>query len=118
MSVEPRKLIGCGSLQRRTYQGCVGIQHWKLNHQLFGLAAGLVRGEQWVRSSANARDYCNKFQQRLMWNSGRVVDQSFAQKIARGSLFIGKSRIETVDQNVGVNEIGHGRRAPRASNPD
>src|SRR5207244_9238664 len=64
-----------------------------------------------------ARDGGEKFDHRLMRQTNRICLDSFSQQFRRDALLCGKATIETVDQDVRVNESRDGK-APRESSRD
>jgi hypothetical protein len=53
---------------------------------------------------------------RLVWDPDAVFEQASPQKPRSQNLLLGK-RVETVNENVRVNERGHGRRDPPVASP-
>jgi len=49
-------------------------------------------------------DRSGKFNDRLMRDSNGVVSDAATQQIGRRSLLLGKSRVESIDQDVCINQ--------------
>lgn len=69
-------------------------------------------------SSEGPRDGGYELHNRLLRHSHRVLEDSSAEYVSGDLLFFGKPVIESVDQNVCINESGHGRKGPLLSTLD
>ena len=81
----------------------IGINNGELRHQFLGFAAGVKRVQQSIFFTA-ARSRGDKFQDRPMRDSRGAVEKPFARQRSSDFLLFGKSRIESVHQNVGINQ--------------
>lgn len=57
--------------------------------------------------SATARHSCDKLDDRLIRDSNGAASNSTAQQVCRNGLLLWKARVESVDQNVGIDEREH-----------
>jgi hypothetical protein len=110
----------------------VGEQHDSYDSSPFVKATGMLIAAQMIALMSRAkrkgdraqtkalrartRHRHDKLDDSLVGKPDCVVDEPGTQKICRDLLLFGKSAIEAADENIGVNERGDGRTAPRASN--
>src|SRR6266496_3329904 len=117
MGIEPGQIIGGGSSESHSDHLFIWIQDGKLADELFCLAARVCRCEKRAHSGDRSRNGGYELDDDLMGNPERAVVETAPQQLDRPPLLLGVTRIVFIDDNVGVNEGGHGRRGPPASSP-
>src|ERR1700744_4000844 len=74
-------------------------------------------GRSGIRPNSRASNGRHKLNQCLVRNSAGIVGQPLVQQIKSDPSLHGETRVETVYQDICVNEEGHGRTGPLLSNP-
>ena len=71
--------------------------------------------EQGLRTPVHTSDDSYELQERLLGDAERLIHQAAAQNLGRNPLLLWESRIETIDEDVRINESHHGYRSLRVS---
>ena len=116
MRVEPAHLICGTSTERVTKHGLVWVKNGELLEEFLRFPQG-VRLFQYNVPTNGSRHGCNEFDNRLMGDTHRVFSNAASEDIGCDLLLLRKSAVETVYQNVRVNESGHECTDPLCSSP-
>src|SRR5262249_17287192 len=92
-----------------------GIQDFELLDQLFCFAEGLELGQESAAPPEGTRDGRDELHDGLMGYAEAVVGDAPAQQSGNHPLLVGKARIESGHQNIGINEAWHEGRDPAAA---
>jgi hypothetical protein len=103
-------------LARRSLQGVVGIEHLELPEHFLDFPPGVFGRQDRTHAATHGfADSGDELHERLVRDPDRIVRDSCAQERCGLHLLCRKPAVEPVDENVRVNERGHGGTAPRAS---
>ena len=115
VSVEPRQLIGRRSPDRGPDQLVVREEHVELRQELLRFPAGLGRGEQQFPPIGSPGDGRDELDDRLVWQVHGPFRDSRTEEVGCDPLLLREPRIESIDEDVGVNQRCHAWRGPLAS---
>src|SRR5438034_7629346 len=101
--VEPVQLIGCTPADSETQHRLVRIEDSELFEQFFGFAQSVWLLKDDVSTNAACRGG-NELHYRLMRDPHRVLFDATSKNLCCDLLLFGKPAVETVDQNIGINE--------------
>src|SRR5579859_7421289 len=117
MRVEPRQLVRHGPPQRGPQEHLVGVQYRKLSQHFLGFSERIVCREKWCRASKRPGRRRNKFHDRLVRNSNGIFRDPSPQDLSCDLLAVQEPWVETIDEDVRINERGHDDKGPLGSTP-
>jgi hypothetical protein len=104
-------LVRGASAHRVPQHRLVGIKNSELLEQLFSFAKSVHLFQNDVSTNAT-RDNGNEFDDCLMRNPHGIFLDAATKNLCCYSLFVRKPIVKTIDENVPINERGHGCKGP------
>jgi hypothetical protein len=111
LCVKPIQLVRCAAANRVAQDSFGGVHDGKLFQELFGLAKriGLLKDDM---AANGPRHRSDKLNDRLMGNADAIFFDAPLKEVCRDLLLLREAIVESINQNVCINESGHADKGP------
>lgn len=108
VGIEPSHAIGRHAAKRGPEDMLVRKEQWKLDHVFLDLTGGGFMSHQGRRASALSGCHTYKLEERLMGDAQVAGRCAAAEQAGGGRALFRVARVATVNQNISIDEGGHG----------
>ncbi len=109
--VEPTQLVRGAAADRLAEDCLVGIQNRELLEEFFRFPQSVSLLEN-AEATDRVRRGCHKLDDRLMRHPDGILNDAASEDFRRDLAFFRKPAVETINQDIGINESGHARKGP------